>query len=212
MNRARFLAATTAGALAAGARRAAAMPPAFVRRDRIRVGANLSLAEILAPYPTAVSGDLVQYELGFGAAYDKQIGFGHETDGDERFFFVETQVGNGDHACNPNTLKKVYLKGHAFANVFTPDPALTYVTRSGNMLTRWGDGVGPRASDLLLLDTKALYDPRRAIVTRLRSANVGVSGRTIAATRVTATYPSASGQQLRTVDVWLSPAVPRGLV
>jgi len=213
MNRARFLTATTAGALAATAQHASALaPPAFILADRIRVGARLSLAQMLAQYPAALSGDLLQYELGFGAAYDKQIGFGHETDGDDRLFFVETQVGNGDHACNPNTLKKVYLKRHAFADVFTPYPALSYVTRSGNMLTRWGDGVGPSAADLLLLDARALYDPRRATITHVGRASVTVDGHAVSTTRVTAHYPSAAGQQLRTVEVWLSPAVPLGLV
>ena len=37
--------------------------------------------------------------------------------GDDRLLFVETQVGNGDHACNPNTLKKVYLKSRALPAV-----------------------------------------------------------------------------------------------
>ena len=84
MNRAQFFAATTAG-LALGMQPLFAAPiPAFVRSERIRVGATLSLAEMLAQYPAAVSGDLVQYELGFGAAYDKQIGFGQEIDGDDR--------------------------------------------------------------------------------------------------------------------------------
>jgi hypothetical protein len=213
MNRAQFFAATTAAGLALGLQPVSAAPiPTFIRSDRIRVGATLSLAEMLAQYPAAVSGDLVQYELGFGAAYDKQIGFGHETDGDDRLFFVETQVGNGDHACNPNTLKKAYLKGHTFADVFTPYPALSYVTRSGNMLTRWGDGVGPDAANLLLLDAKTLYDPRRATITHIEPANVTVDGRTIATTHVRTTYHSANGQQLRTVGVWLSPAVPLGLV
>jgi hypothetical protein len=210
LNRARFVAATTAGVLVATAEHAAATT--FVLTERIRVGARLSLAEMLASYPTAASGDLLQYELGFGAAYDKQIGFGHETDGDARLFFVETQVGNGDHACNPNTLKKVYLRGHAFADVFTPYPAMTYVTRSGNMLTRWGDGVGPDASAMLLLDAKALYDRRRATIKHVGPASVKVDGNVFPTTHVVASYGSASGQQLRNVEVWLSPAVPLGLV
>jgi hypothetical protein len=168
---------------------------------------------MLAQYPTAASGDLLQYELGFGAAYDKQIGFSHEFDGDDRHSFVETQVGNGDHACNPNTLKKVYLKSHAFSDVFTPYRALTYVTRSGNMLTRWGDGVGPPASALLLLDAKALYDPRRATIEHVAPAIVTVRGRSISTTHVKAAYPSAAGSaQLQTVELWLSGEVPLGLV
>lgn len=213
LNRARFLAAATAGALTATRKHASAAPSTTLMLARsIRVGAQLSLAEMLEPYPAAASGDLLQYELGFGAAYDKQIGFGHETNGDERLIFVESQVGNGDHACNPNTLKKVYLKSHDVSDVFTPYPALTYVTRSGNMLTRWGDGVGPNASAMLLLDAKTLYDPRRATIRRVAPAMVNVAGRAIATTHVSATYPSASGQQLRSVEVWLSPAIPLGLV
>jgi hypothetical protein len=213
MNRVRFLAAATAGMLAGSVGRAEAATPAFLLSDRLRVGAELSLSEMLAPFPTAASGDVLQYELGFGAAYDKQIGFGHEVDGENQreFFFVETQVGNGDHACNPNTLKKVYLKTRSFADLFTPYRAMTYVTRSGNMLTRWGDGVGPDARDLLLLDAKALYDPRRATVTRVEPAHVTVGGESLATTRVSADYHSAAGAQLRSVQVWLSPAVPLGL-
>jgi hypothetical protein len=211
MNRARFLAAAAAASLTATAEQAKAMPT-FMLAERIRPGASLSLPEMLAQYPAPVSGDLVQYELGFGAAYDKQVGFGHETDGDAPLLFVETQVGNGDHACNPNTLKKVYLKTHRFADVFTPYPALAYVTRSGNMLTRWGDGMGPKATAMLLLDARALYDPRRAMVTHVEPAEVTVDGRTIATTHVAARFASAADAQLRTVELWLSPAVPLGLV
>jgi hypothetical protein len=213
MKRASFLTAAAATALTARTQRAlAAAPPVFTRLERIRPGEHLSLAEILAQYPAAVSGDIVQYELGFGAQYDKQIGFGHEADGDARYLFVETQVGNGDHACNPNTLKKVYLKGQAFQDVFTPYPALTYVTRSGNMLTRWGDGVGPDATALLLLDAKPLYDPRRAKIVHAGPTTVVVNGRALAATRVAAVYPSATASQLRSVELWLSPQVPLGVV
>jgi len=86
------------------------------------------------------------------------------------------------------------------------------VTRSGNMLTRWGDGVGPDAANLLLLDAKALYDPRPATIAHVGPASVTVDGRAIATTHVRANYHSASGAQLRTVEVWLSPAVPLGLV
>jgi hypothetical protein len=199
INRARFLAASSATMVAASLGRACAdEAPSLMLAEHLRVGASLSLAEML-------------YELGFGAAYDKQIGFGHELDGESHRAFVETQVGNGDHACNPNTLKKVYLKTQAFADVFTPYPAMTYVTRSGNMLTRWGDGVGPDATALLLLDAKALYDPRRATITRLGSASVAIDGRAFPTTHVVAHYPSASGAQLRTVELWLTPAVPLGL-
>lgn len=214
MNRVRFLAGATAGMLAGSAIRAGAAAPDFMLADRLHAGAHVSLAEMLAPYPTAARGDVLHYELGFGAAYDKQIGFGQEVDGENgrAYFFVETQVGNGDHACNPNTLKKVYLKTRSFADVFTPYRAMTYVTRSGNMLTRWGDGVGPAATDLLLLDAKALYDPRRATVTHVEPAPVTVGGASIATVHVSADYHSATGAQLRTVQVWLSPAVPLGLV
>jgi hypothetical protein len=80
------------------------------------------------------------------------------------------------------------------------------------MLTRWGDGVGPNASALLLLDTKTLYDPRRATVTHVGTASVNVDGRTIATTHLRASYRSAAGRQLHSVELWLSPAVPLGLV
>ena len=211
LNRVAFLTGATGAALAASTARAAV--PTFVLAERLRPGARLTLSEMLAQYPAAVSGDLLQYELGFGAAYDKQIGFGREYDGDLRLYFVETQVGNGDHACNPNTLKKVYLKTRTFANVFTPYPTLAYVTRSGNMLTRWGDGVGPKASALLLLDAKPLYDPRRATIEHVGPAAVDVAGRSIATTHVTAAFPRpASDAQLHTVELWLSPEVPLGLV
>jgi hypothetical protein len=212
MKRSHFLTGVAAGALAGHATAALADDPAFIRADPLRVGARLSLAEMLAFYPPAAAGDLVQYELGFGATYDKQIGFGREADRDADRAFVETQVGNGDHACNPNTLKKVYLKGHAFADIFTPYAVGTYVTRSGNMLTRWGDGIGPAAQDLLLLDTKTLYDPRRATITAVSAATVTIGGTPIAATHVRATYPSATGAQLHSAELWLSPAVPLGLV
>ncbi len=212
MNRPAFVTSALATLIAGGARPAGAQPHTLNGATPLRSGSRWSLAHLLAAYPEPRSGDLLQYELGFGAAYDKQIGFGHEMDGDDRLSFVETQVGNGDHACNPNTLKKVYLKGRAFANVFTPYSALSYVTRSGNMLTRWGDGVGPEATNLLLLDAKALYDPRSATIGHTGPARLTVDGQPIETTHIVAHYPSAAGQQLRTVELWLSPAVPLGLV
>ncbi|MDQ2858307.1 MAG: hypothetical protein M3R53_06605 [Candidatus Eremiobacteraeota bacterium] len=190
----------------------AAAAPSFVSSAPLRAGARLTTAQILDGYPTPVSGDVVQYELGFGAAYDKQIGFGHETNGNDLLFFVETQVGNGDHACNPNTLKKVYLKRRRFANVFTPYPASVYVTRSGSMMTRWGDGVGPSAADLLLLDTKLLYRSEPVTIHRLTREHLTVGKRKIAATHVTARYGSENGASPQRLDLWLSAEVPLGLV
>ena len=191
---------------------AGAASPAFAFGVPLRAGARLTAAQILDAYPTAVSGDVVQYELGFGAAYDKQIGFGHETDGNDRLSFVETQVGNGDHACNPNTLKKVYLKRRRFANVFTPYPASVYVTRSGSMMTRWGDGVGPSAADLLLLDTKLLYRGEPATIDRLTREILTVGKRKLRTTHVAARYSGHEGAPPRMLDLWLSADVPLGLV
>lgn len=106
MNRSQFSSGAVA-AVAWGAATSAGATPLFrVQSNRIRPGAQMSLAELLGDVPPPASGDLVQYELSFGATYDKQIGFGHETDGADRYLFVETQVGNGKHAGNPNTLKK----------------------------------------------------------------------------------------------------------
>lgn len=96
MNRSQFSSGAVA-AVAWGAATSAGATPLFrVQSNRIRPGAQMSLAELLGDVPPPASGDLVQYELSFGATYDKQIGFGHETDGADRYLFVETQVGNGN--------------------------------------------------------------------------------------------------------------------
>ncbi|HTW85425.1 MAG TPA: hypothetical protein VMD91_15255 [Candidatus Sulfotelmatobacter sp.] len=204
MRRASFIGGTAATlALTAGGRAMAQTP---------RLGTRVTLAGLLAAYPSATAGDVVQYELGFGAQYDKQIGFGDEHDRDVARRYVETQVGNGDHACNPNTLKKIYLSQRHFSNVFTPYAAAVYVARSSNMMTRWGDGVGPAAAPLLLLDAKTLYDPRPARVTAVGHERLTMRNTTVTTTRVAGRYDHALDGRLHTFELWLSPDVPLALV
>jgi hypothetical protein len=203
MRRASFIGGTVAAMATTSLDASAAVP---------RLGTHATLAALLAAYPTAVPGDVVQYELGFGAQYDKQIGFGDEHDRDGRLAYVETQVGNGDHACNPNTLKKVYLRRQRFADVFTPYPAIAYVARSSNMMTRWGDGPGAAATPLLLLDAKTLYDTRPLRVLAVGRERVTVGHASLATTRIAARYADAGNEQLHTVELWLSPEVPLALV
>ena len=84
-------------------------------------GALLPL-EALAwqPYavlPAARSGLWIRYIMGFGVPYQKQIGFGVERTPIAERYFIETQVGMPGGSCNPNTMKKAYLRTRTFGSV-----------------------------------------------------------------------------------------------
>jgi hypothetical protein len=133
-------------ALAAIAALAASALPSRAFAERI---SRAALADAL---PAASAGTWVRYIVEFGASYQKQIGFGIERTPVATRYFVESQVGMPGGSCNPDTIRKAYLRAGAFAGVLTSDPVTTYIARANNMLVTYDD-----SSPLRLLDVRALY-------------------------------------------------------
>ncbi|MEO7039945.1 MAG: hypothetical protein ABI186_07965 [Candidatus Elarobacter sp.] len=152
-----------------------------------------------------------------GVAYQKQIGLGFETSGDGDTLFVETQIGMPGGSCNPNTLKKTYLRAPHFRSLLDLYPVLAHVAFSGTILTRWGDSGGGQPQDegdrlLRLIDAKHVYDPRPCTVVATRRERVRVRTGTYAATRVSASFAPGPRESLQRIDLWSSPVVPFGVV
>jgi hypothetical protein len=115
--------------------------------------------------PLPRPGQWVRFILGSGVSYQKQIGVAAEADDDGELLYYETQVGIPGGSCNPNTLKRTYLRGAKFASPLDPVPVAAQVATSGTTLTRWGDiggGQTQSRADTILrrLDAQYLYDDR----------------------------------------------------
>lgn len=184
----------------------------------LQAGQLLSQAALFASLPTPARGDWVRLIMGLGTPYQKQIGLGSEPSESGARLFVETQIGLPGGACNPNTLKKVYLRETHFGSLLTAHRVRAYVANSGTILTRWGDvdagqTQAPQDATLHLLDLGALYDPRRARVASVRSQPVRLAHATLDATRVVLEYdqPATAQQRLRRLELWHTGAVPFGV-
>lgn len=181
------------------------------------VGRTITQADLFATLPKPHPGDWSRVIMGSGVRYDKQMGFGRELDphGGASSLFVETQIGEaGGIACNPNTLKKTYLREAHFGSLVTEAAVLAIVAHSGNMLTRWadvGDGQtqAPHDAKMRLLDVAYLYDERPMRVRSVTAQSVRVGNVRHAATRVVATFPA--GERLQRLEIVHTPAVPLGI-
>ena len=164
------------------------------------------------------SGDWVRLIIGSGVAYQKQIGLGTEAGETGSLAFVETQIGMPGGACNPNTLKKTYLRTSRFGTLIATPGVLACVAHSGTMLTRWADaGAGETQArtdaDLRLLDVPYVYD-RRPL--RIESIAHGVPLHLLrerfVTTHIAATFgPATADGRLERVELWLTPEVPYGV-
>ncbi|MGZ3509440.1 MAG: hypothetical protein ACXWNJ_13665 [Vulcanimicrobiaceae bacterium] len=172
--------------------------------------------ELVAGLPLARPGQWVRYIMGFGQPYLKQIGFGIERTPRESRYYVETETGIPGGACNPNTIKKAYLRANHFGPLLSPYAIEAYVAKAGDMVMLYQ---GPDApSSLLLLDDKHLYTSAPCTVRSRGSANVRAAGKTIACTHVALDVPARRESQSQTAGalqsfaVWTSPHVTLGLV
>lgn len=224
MRRAVFLAnALTLAAAACGAPwRALAGSASFGKNQR------LTETELFDEPVTAMPGDWVRYDLGFGVQYSKQIGFGRERVEEDGRDLLWTELQNGlpGGTCNPNLLKKAYLRDSRLRELTYQYPVLAYVAKAGPTLSRWGDHEdgGGKAAPLLLLDSTELYDrgPYRVVSvepetiligTMLSQGQATTGSQEIKAVRVSCL---ADGGRLRagrieTIDVWRSARVPLGI-
>ena len=183
---------------------------------RALVGTRVSQRQLFATLPLPSDGDWLRVVMGSGVQYQKQIGLGveHAQSGEQRLF-VETQIGEaGGIACNPNTLKKIYLRDSRFHALLSPYPVLALIARSGNTITRWADvddGQPQNAADsrLRLLDAAYLYNDAQLTIRSLASATLHITGVAHETTHVVADV--APGSRLRRVELWHTPAVPYGV-
>ena len=184
----------------------------------LRDGARVQPHELFAGLPVARPGLWVRYILGFGVPYQKQIGFGVEETPLAKRYFIETQVGMPGGSCNPNTMKKAYLKTRVFGNLMYVYGVEAYVSRSSTMVMLDED----RPVPLHLLDGSHLYDKGTGTVTRLRSATMPVPKRAarqsqdsivVAKSPVACTQCAARFDQalLKELEVWSAPDVPLGV-
>ena len=206
MRRGQFLAASAAFALAS---------PGIGAADELHAGSATTQDALFALGKPGGSGEWVRLIVESGAAYQKQIGLGIEG-GDESLAYVETQIGMPGGSCNPNTLKKTYLRSNHFGTLIATPRVLACVAHSGTMLTRWADaGAGQEqaAADarLRLLDVPYLYDHRPLVIEsivhgvplRLREPYV--------TTHVVGRFAKPREGHLERVELWLTPEVPFGV-
>ena len=179
------------------------------------VGASLTQHELFAALPSPQPGDWSRVIMGSGVQYDKQIGFGVETTPSGDLAFVETQIGEaGGIACNPNTLKKTYLREKRFGSLVTEFSVAAIVAHSGNMLTRWADVAGgqtqsPHDAKMRLLDVAYLYDERKMTIRSVAVRPLRVGGVVHDTTHVVAEF--SPGERLTQVELWHTPRVPFGV-
>lgn len=206
MDRRSFLVLATA-AIAAG-------QPLAAHADAL-IGRSLTQREFFAALPAPQPGDWSRVIMGSGVRYDKQMGFGLEKSAAGDLHFVETQIGEaGGIACNPNTLKKTYLRERHFGSLVTEMSVASIVARSGSMLTRWADVDGGQTqaahdAKMRLLDVAYLYDERKMKIRSVAPRSLRLGGAIHETTHVVGDFPP--GERLERLEIWHTTAVPFGV-
>ncbi|GAC1543664.1 MAG: hypothetical protein NVS3B16_10380 [Vulcanimicrobiaceae bacterium] len=184
--------------------------------------------------PRPKPGQWVRLVMGSGVDYQKQIGAAMESTEHGELLYFETQVGTPGGSCNPNTMKRTYMRASAFPTLFDQTPVVANVANSGTTLTRWADlsggqSVSPMDAKLRLLDASYLYDERPVRVVSSKPQTVQVphgaiysgSGegnrgqlQSVAATHTIATFapPYDAKHKLTRIELWTNPNVPFGVI
>lgn len=168
--------------------------------------------------PAARAGLWVRYILGFGVPYQKQIGFGVERTPLSERYFIETQVGMPGGSCNPNTMKKAYLRTRTFGNLTQVYGIEAYVSRSSTMVMLDQDQPPP----LRLLDSVHLYPKGAGTITKQGASTVSVPRQAahqsensivVEKTAVSCTQCAARFDDplLKELELWTSSTVPLGV-
>lgn len=168
--------------------------------------------------PAARTGLWVRYIMGFGVPYQKQIGFGIERTPIAQRYFIETQVGLPGGSCNPNTMKKAYLRTRTFGNLTQVYGVEAYVSRSSTLVMLDEDQPPP----LRLLDSTHLYPKGTGTVTKQVASTVNVPRHAahqsedsivVAKTSVACTQCAARFDDplLKELEIWTSSGVPLGI-
>lgn len=190
-------------------------------------------ASLVAGAPQPKPGEWVRLILGTGVAYQKQIGVATEATETNDLRYFETQVGLPGGACNPNTMKRTYLKGDRFGSLLVPQPVLADVADSGTTLTRWADVEGGQTqpqtdATLKLLDVNYLYDDRPVRIVSSKKETLRLPGPIAYAgpedsargplsahetTHVVAEFVGKTDakHRLSRVEIWTTPAIPFGV-
>ncbi|HTJ27706.1 MAG TPA: hypothetical protein VMA36_16235 [Candidatus Limnocylindria bacterium] len=150
----------------------------------------------------------VQYVLGAGVPYLKKVGYGIERTSQGPLAFIETQIGSDETTCNPNTIRKGYLRDGRYGDLLEPHDVTRYVMKSGTtfMLVE-----ASRADRLWLLDEDNLYARGPVQVVATADDHVAMHARRFAARRVTLAFSPHQNGGLRAMTLWLTPAVPNGV-
>lgn len=210
MNRSTFI---------AGAAAVVGFTPAIVRATPAIEGEMLTQAAVFGSLPRPKPGEWTRMLMGIGAVYQKQIGVGIETaaDGTQRKFY-EMQVGSPGGDCNPNSLRKAYLKSSNYGSLIDVYPLISNIGRTANLVFRYADVTDPGKDDaedtrLRLLDQKLLYDGRAMRIVSVAAARIVVAGRTVETTHIVGQYARSEkpGELLRRIDLWHTPAFPFGV-
>ncbi len=209
MKRVEFIAASAAFAVS----------PAVARSAEFSVARGTTTqAQLFAALPKPSARMWTRIILGQGAKYQKQIGLGTETAADgSQLSYVELQVGSPGGDCNPNTLRKAYLQGHAFGSLVQTYPLVSNIGRSANLVFRYGDvtdGTPASKADvtLKLLDNRIAYDDAPLRVVSSEPERLTAAGRTLETTHVACVVAGPSATGIRRIDLWHAPGVPFGLV
>lgn len=168
--------------------------------------------------PAARSGLWVRYVMGFGVPYQKQIGFGIERTPVAQRYFIETQVGLPGGSCNPNTMKKAYLRTRTFGNLTQVYGVEAYVSRSSTLVMLDEDNPPP----VRLLDSPHLYPKGDAAFTKQGASTVSVPRKAVhqsedsivvEKTSVACTQCAARFDDplLKELQLWTSAGVPLGV-
>ena len=182
-------------------------------------GSSTTQPALFAALPRIRPAQWTRIILGSGAQYQKQIGAGTERDASNKRLFLETQVGSPGGDCNPNSMRKAYLRGGRFGSLFDRYEIVTNVGLTENFFFRFGDlhdGVRPNAADntLRLLDVGDLYDPRPMRIISVGPQTVHAANRTLEATHIVADFaaPRLATRGLRRIELWHHPTFPFGVV
>jgi hypothetical protein len=211
MKRAEFASLLVAGATAV---------PIWALARRLE-GTTTTQPELFAALPRIAAGQWTRIILGSGAEYQKQIGAGIETDATGKTrHFLELQVGSPGGSCNPNSMRKAYLRANRFGSLFDRYPLVANVGQIENLFYRYGDvrdgAHGPKAdATLRLLDMSYLYDSRPMRIISVAPQTIHSANRNITATHVVAEFNAASGgrpYRMRRMELWHHPAFPFGVV
>jgi hypothetical protein len=197
-----------------------AMTSLGVRAGTLGAGDKVTQAELFASLPRPSGRLWTRLIMGAGAKYQKQIGLGSETaaDGSTRLFY-EIEVGSPGGSCNPNTLRKAYLRANHYGSLLDTYPPISNLGRASNLVFRYGDVTNEshlEANDtrLRLLDLNALFDARNMTIVSASTQRLHQANRDVETTHVVGIYSDSSAphETLRRIELWHAPSFPFGVV